>query len=116
MNSKHQLISRSLLIVLASIFTISCGNSGSQGSAAGQQQVQSYPVLELQPRSIELTSSYPATLEGLQTVEIRPRVEGYITEMPVDEGDVVEKGELLFQINSEQYQQQVRSAEADVEA
>ena len=116
MNSKHQLISRSLLIVLASILTISCGNSGSQGSAAGQQQVQSYPVLELQPRSIELTSSYPATLEGLQTVEIRPRVEGYITEMPVDEGDVVEKGELLFQINSEQYQQQVRSAQADVEA
>mgnify|MGYP003836551887 FL=1 len=73
-------------------------------------------MLELEPRTIKLTSSYPATLEGAQTVEIRPRLQGYIVEMPVDEGDVVEKGELLFQLNSEQYEQEVRSAEADVEA
>jgi membrane fusion protein (multidrug efflux system) len=73
-------------------------------------------VLDLQPRSIELTSSYPATLEGVQTVEIRPRVQGYITAMPVDEGDIVEKGEVLFQLNSEQYEQEVRSSKADVEA
>ena len=115
MNSKYQYTTKSLLFCMASILIISCGSSGQQGSA-GNQQVQSYPVLNLEPRSIELTSSYPATLEGRQTVEIRPRVEGYITEMPVDEGDIVEKGELLFQINSEQYEQEVRSAEADVEA
>ncbi|MDZ7681027.1 MAG: efflux RND transporter periplasmic adaptor subunit [Fodinibius sp.] len=36
--------------------------------------------------------------------------------MPVDEGDIVEKGELLFQINSEQYEQDVRSAKANVQA
>jgi len=115
MNSKYQYTTKSLLFCMASILIISCGNSVQQGNADGQQ-IQSYPVLELQPRSIELTSSYPATLEGRQTVEIRPRVQGYITQMPVDEGDIVEKGELLFQINSEQYEQEVRSAEADVEA
>lgn len=115
MKSKYQSITRSLLFCMASILIVSCGNSDQQGNAGGQQ-IQSYPVLELQPRSIELTSSYPATLEGRQTVEIRPRVQGYITQMPVDEGDIVEKGELLFQINSEQYEQEVRSAEADVEA
>src|SRR5699024_3109513 len=41
---------------------------------------------------------------------------GYITEMLVDEGDVVRKGQVLFKLNSEEYEQQVRSAEADVKA
>jgi len=103
------------LFVMLSIALVSCGGSTQQGPGRGQQ-VQSFPVLEIQPRSILLTSSYPATLEGIQTVEIRPRVQGYIVEMPVDEGDIVRKGELLFQLNSEQYEQEVRSAQADVEA
>ncbi len=115
MESKFQLFTSSLIFCMASILIVSCGSSDQQGTA-NQQQVQSYPVLNLQPRSIELTSTYPATLEGRQTVEIRPRVQGYITQMPVDEGDIVENGELLFQINSEQYEQEVRSAEADVQA
>ena len=104
------------LLAAASVFLTSCGGSEQQGPGARGQQVQSYPVLELQPRSIVLTSSYPATLEGSQTVEIRPRVQGYITDMRVDEGDLVEKGQVLFELNSEQYEQELRSAQADVEA
>ncbi|MDZ7681026.1 MAG: hypothetical protein U5J63_04755 [Fodinibius sp.] len=78
MKSMYQFLTLSLLFVLASVFAISCGNSAQENTTSGQQ-LQSYPVLELQPRSIELTSSYPATLEGRQTVEIRPRLQGYIT-------------------------------------
>lgn len=101
----------SLFLVLAWTIT-SCDSSNEQQS----EQVQSYPVLDLQPRSIELTSSYPATLEGEQTVEIRPRVAGYITKMHVDEGDWVDKDQVLFTLNNEEYQQEVRSAKADIEA
>lgn len=104
-----------LLLTAVSVMLASCGGSGQQGPGQAQQ-VQSYPVLELQPRSIELTSSYPATLEGVQTVEIRPRVQGYITDMRVDEGDLVSKGQVLFELNSEEYEQELRSAQADVEA
>ncbi|MCW9708485.1 efflux RND transporter periplasmic adaptor subunit [Fodinibius salsisoli] len=107
---------QNLLLFITSFLLISCGGGGQQGMQPGQQQVQPYPVLNLQPRSIELTSSYPATLEGQQTVEIRPRVQGYIVDMPVDEGEVVSKGQTLFRLNSEEFEQQVRSAKADVEA
>lgn len=105
-----------LLLFVASLLTASCGSSDEQARQADSQQVQPYPVLTLYPRSIELTSSYPATLEGIQTVEIRPRVQGYIVDMPVDEGDIVREGQILFRLNSEQYEQEVRSAEADVKA
>ena len=101
------------IISLIPLFLFSCGDANRQ---QGQQQVQRFPVLDLQPRSIELTSTYPATLEGKQTVEIRPRVPGYIVEMHVDEGDWVSKDQVLFTLNNEEYQQEVRSAKADIQA
>lgn len=107
------------LIAIVTFFLViasSCQSSQSQENARQSQQAPSYPVLNMQPRSIILTSSYPTTLEGYQTIEIRPRLQGYITKVPVDEGDIVEKGELLFQINKERYEQELRSARADVEA
>ncbi len=104
-------------LLVTFLLTVSCGNSGQQGNMQqGQQQTESYPVLDLQPRSIILTSSYPATLEGRQTVEIRPRVPGYITEMHIDEGDPVSEGQVLFSLNSEEFEQEVRSAMANVQA
>lgn len=118
MNSYHSKRNKIFsLLLTVSLLAISCGDSNRQGGMQQDgQQAQSYPVLNLQPRSIELTSSYPATLEGLQTVEIRPRVPGYITEMHVDEGDLVNEGEVLFSLNSEEFEQEVRSAKANVQA
>lgn len=116
MTFNHPFNTGILLLFVTSLLTVSCGSSDEQGTQANSQQVQPYPVLTLQPRSIQLTSSYPATLEGIQTVEIRPRVQGYIVDMPVDEGDIVREGQILFRLNSEQYEQEVRSAEADVKA
>lgn len=116
MTPNYSIIKNNLFVLIASLLLVSCGGGQQGGPARGQQQAQPYPVLDLQPRSIELTSSYPATLEGQQTVEIRPRVQGYITAMRVDEGDIVQKGEVLFELNSEQYEQSVRSAKADVKA
>ena len=117
MKLKEINVAKFLPVIAAVFFVISCGSeSGQGGMPPGQQSPQPYPVLELQPRSIVLTSSYPATLEGAQTVEIRPRVQGYITQMRVDEGDLVNKGQVLFELNSEQYEQDVRSAQADIEA
>ena len=113
--SKSQSLGITYLFIISVIplLIFSCGDASQQ---RGQQQVQQFPVLDLQPRSIELTSTYPATLEGKQTVEIRPRVPGYIVDMHVDEGDWVSKDQVLFTLNNEEYQQEVRSAKADIQA
>lgn len=105
-------------LILASLALLlgACGGATGQGGPGQQQGPSSYPVLSVEARSVELPSNYPTTLEGRQTVNVRPRVQGFIVEMKVDEGDVVEKGQVLFRLNNEEYQQAVRSAEADVEA
>ena len=114
MNNNYSLPLESLFVfAVLPLLLLSCGDANQR---QGQQHVEQYPVLELQPKSIELTSTYPATLEGQQTVEIRPRVPGYIVQMHVDEGDWVSKGEVLFTLNNEEYHQEVRSAKADIQA
>lgn len=99
---------------------ISCGGDKKPAAA---NQVQSYPIVILTELSTTLETDYPATLEGIQNIDIRPKVDGFIAQIYVDEGATVKKGQLLFSINAPQYEQMVRtasaaisSAEADVNA
>ncbi|RBQ06924.1 efflux RND transporter periplasmic adaptor subunit [Pedobacter miscanthi] len=103
----------------------SCGNNDAakKAAAAAAAGPQAYPVFAVSTQNTTLDSDYPATIEGIQNIDIRPKVDGFIEKIFVDEGAVVKKGQLLFTINAPQYEQQVRtaraaisSAEADVNA
>ncbi|WP_316747460.1 efflux RND transporter periplasmic adaptor subunit [Pedobacter gandavensis] len=108
---------QSLLLLPALMIISSCGNSGQKGGPAGAApQVKEYKVLELQPRSATLNTDYPASIQGQQNIEIRPRVDGYVEKIFVDEGAVVRKGQPLFKINAPQFEQEVRTATASIKA
>ncbi len=103
----------------------SCGNNDEQKKAAAAAAAgpQAYPVFTVNAQTTELNSDYPATIEGIQNIDIRPKIDGFIQKILVDEGQVVKKGQLLFTIMAPQYEQEVRtaraaisSAEADVNA
>lgn len=79
-------------------------------------QVKDYKVLTLQPRSATLNTDYPASMQGQQNIEIRPRIDGYIEKIYVDEGAVVKIGQPLFRINAPQYEQDVRTAQASIKS
>lgn len=102
-------------------FITSCGNKTEQQGAA--MPPQAYPVFKMITQTATLKTVYPATLQGEQNIEIRPKIDGYIEQIYVDEGATVKKGQLLFRISAPQYQQDVNnataaisSAEADVSA
>lgn len=101
----------------------SCGNTDQKKAPGATDQIQAYPVITIAAQSTTLETDYPATLEGIQNVDIRPKVDGFIEKIYVDEGATVKRGQLLFSINAPQYEQLVRtanaaisSAEADVNA
>lgn len=114
----------SIILFLGAILA-SCGGKDEKAAqaAAAAGEPQPYPVFAVNTQSTTLDSDYPATIEGIENVDIRPKVDGFIERIYVDEGAVVRKGQLLFTINAPQYEQQVRtasaaisSAEADVNA
>ena len=73
-----------------------------------------YPVETVGVSSASLQTTYPATIKGIQDVEIRPKVAGFITKVCVKEGQTVGAGQLLFVIDNETYQASVRQAQAAV--
>lgn len=105
-----------LSILAASIIIASCGKNDKSAQAGGAPQVKEYKTLTLQPESATLNSDYPASIQGQQNIEIRPRVEGYIDKIFVDEGAVVKAGQPLFKISAPEYEQQVRTASASIKS
>jgi membrane fusion protein, multidrug efflux system len=106
------LLTAALLAALA--FLSSCGGNNKQAAGAPAGVVKDYPVITIQQRSATLNNEYPASIEGQQNIEIRPKIDGYIDKIYVDEGAAVKVGQLLFQISAPQYEQQVRTAEATI--
>ena len=102
-------------VVLSIVILSSCGSKNKQ-AAGGQagEQVLDYKVLTLQPRPATLNVDYPASIQGQQNIEIRPKVDGFVEKIYVDEGSIVKKGQLLFKINAPQYEQDVRTAQAGI--
>ena len=71
------------------------------------------PITVLQPTSIDVPQSYVADVQAIQFVEVKPKVEGFVQQILVDEGQKVSKGQALFRLSSEEYAEQVKEAEAN---
>lgn len=71
-------------------------------------------TIELQDRV--LTTGYSASISGCQTVEIRPQISGMITDILIEEGDFVSKGQVLFVIDQTPYRAAYEIAVANVKS
>lgn len=77
-------------------------------------EITAYPVLTLRSEKTTLSVEYPTTLEGLQTVEIRSKIDGYIEEVFIEEGSLVHAGQKLFRIDANRFVQDVNQRKASV--
>ena len=103
-----------LLIAVLTVVLASCGGGKSGGKPNfGDNE---YAVRTVQGQNADLQTTYPATIKGVQDVEIRPKVSGFITKLCVKEGQQVKAGQLLFVIDNVTYAAAVRQARAAVNA
>jgi len=103
----------SILTIPAILLFTSCGNTPNTNDSA--EEILDYKVITLTTQTATLKSNYPATIEGEQNIEIRPKIDGFIEAIYVDEGAIVKKGQRLFKINAPQYEQDVRTGKAAVD-
>ena len=102
-----------IITAMAAAVLASCGG-GSQGKPNfGDNE---YAVRTVQTTDTELQNTYPATIKGVQDVEIRPKIAGFITKINVKEGQTVRKGQVLFVIDNVTYEAAARQAKASVNA
>ncbi len=99
----------SILLITVFGFKSSAGNEGENYS---QEIPELVPLVNVVQQDVEANLEYVSSIEAVQNVEIRARVEGYLEETYVDEGMQVKKGQLLFRINQEEYQAELQKAVA----
>ena len=110
---KLKLSIQTIACAILCISLFSCKGKNTQGMGGFARE---YAVMTLQPSEMEWFSNYPARIKGRQDIEIRPNVSGFLTELLVDEGSLVKKGDVLFVVDTIPYKAALKIAEANVEA
>ena len=107
--TKKLLFGLMVCIALSTIFV------GCEEETTKTKKIREYNAMILQTASRQLSSTYPATIRGKQDVDIRTKVQGYITDIKVKEGAIVRQGQTLFIIDQVPYQAALATAEANVD-
>jgi RND family efflux transporter MFP subunit len=97
--------------VAAAALLVGCGRSGSAAQAPPPPQVSVAAVVE---KRVKDWDEFTGRFQAVETVEIRPRVSGYIDKIAFKEGSLVKQGDLLFVIDPRPYQADYDRAAADL--
>lgn len=101
-----------LLLMLAGLALVSCSEKKTDTPKKDTQ----YQLFTVSPSNRVLVADYTATIKGCQTVEIRPQVSGMITDIRINEGDIVSMGQVLFVIDPVPYEAAYEIAAANVKS
>ncbi|GGD71087.1 efflux RND transporter periplasmic adaptor subunit [Lacimicrobium alkaliphilum] len=101
------------LAIPAILFTftlVGCGQPQQQAGPGNQKQ--EVEVVQLQPEPLQLTNELPGRTVDYRQAEIRPQVSGILQKRLFEEGQQVEQGQLLYQIDPASYKATLNSAQA----
>ncbi|ATL42908.1 efflux RND transporter periplasmic adaptor subunit [Elizabethkingia sp. HX WHF] len=104
-----------ILAVAAAMFLSSCGQS-SPGSAAGELPAPETDFVTLIQGTGDTQKEYPGNIEGIVNVDVKPQVTGYLQAVLVKEGQYVQKGQPLFRIMPDVYNEQVKNSDAGLKS
>jgi membrane fusion protein (multidrug efflux system) len=95
--------------------------SAAAAACGGQSSAESTPpppvevgIVTLEPQTVRLTTELPGRTLAYETSEVRPQVSGIIRARLFAEGQHVEKGQTLYQIDARLYRASVAQARANL--
>ena len=97
---------------VTAVLLASCASPAAQPAAPGLPQVTVAPAIG---RELTEWDEFTGRLEPVHSVDIRPRVSGYVSAVRFEEGAIVQRGDLLFTIDSRPFQTEVDRLRAELE-
>jgi len=83
-------------------------------AGAGAPPPPKVSVIEVQTQTLRSSVVYPAQIQAVQRVEVRPQISGMLASVNFNDGDRVEQGQLLYTIDRRPFAAEVAAAEAAV--
>lgn len=109
-SGKHFLPHLSGIVLFATLLT-GCDNSVAQSAAPPAPAVSAANVVV---KPITQWDEFTGRIEAVQSVQLRPRVSGYIDKVNYQEGDEVKKGQVMFTIDDRTYRAAWEQAQAEL--
>jgi multidrug efflux system membrane fusion protein len=104
---------RLIPVLLAAAIAVACSSEAAPGDGAPPPPEVS--VAEVVARPVTQWDDFTGRISAVETVELRPRVSGYVLRVAYDEGEEVRKGDLLFEIDPRPYRAALDRAQAELE-
>lgn len=103
------------LLLGIGILSVLLTAAGCKKGSAPQQGPLPVNVVTVIEKEVNEWDEFTGRLEAVESVEIRPRVSGYITEIHFEAGAIIKKGDLLYVIDPRPYQADFDRAVAEFE-
>lgn len=101
------------LMMLTTLSFISCKK---EAPAMDPNAAKPYPVVSVQMKNITGYTTFPTSIQGRVNNEVRAKIQGYITQVMVDEGQFVTQGQPLFRLETNILSQNANAAKAGISA
>ena len=102
------------IAVAAGSWAVLGGHDGVHAQASAAMPPPAVTVAQTLVRSVSDADEFTGRLQAVDTVQLRPRVGGYIDRVQFTEGALVKKGQLLFQIDTRPFQVEVDRLQANL--
>ncbi|TWT22341.1 efflux RND transporter periplasmic adaptor subunit [Luteimonas marina] len=100
-------------VLLAAALAVACSSNASPGD--GAPPAPEVSVAQVLSKPVRQWDDFTGRVAAIETVDLRPRVSGYVQRVAYEEGQDVRKGDLLFVIDPRPYQAALDRAQADLE-
>jgi RND family efflux transporter MFP subunit len=101
-----------LLSLMATLLIISCSEDKNKSSSMQPKLVKAIQIENFKSLN---GRAFPGKARATQEVNLSFNVNGILTDLPINIGDVVKKGELIAKLDSREFEAKLKSAKAEVE-
>lgn len=102
------------LACAAWILPSGCGHGDTENKANVEPPPPVVVVQTVRRATVPITEDFQGTIGAVDSVQVRARVEGVLERAPFKEGDLVHKGDLIFQVQQNQYVAALRTTQAQL--
>lgn len=111
----HRAHAKRLSLVTATLLLSGCVPAPPVAKNSDADRIVAVRTVAVTEAEVRRTTSQPATVHAYYRSEIRPKVSGYVSEIKVDIGDVVQAGDELIRIDVPEMLKRREVAEARIE-
>ena len=101
-------------ITLATLLLAGCNDHPQPAAAAGGMGPMPVDVVTAQQSDVPITDEWVGTIDGFVNANIQPQVSGYLIKQDYREGSVVQKGQVLFEIDPRPFEAALQQAQGQL--